>query len=372
MAIELIQEIHKSNFRFVIVTSGGGSIAVSDLLSVPGASNSVLETYTPYARESLAYYLLREPDQYCSMATTLSMAAKAFSAAKKIDKNSSKHKLLGIGVTASLKSIAPKKGNHRFYIAIQTQDYSKTISCILNKDQRSRIQEEQVISDVLIQAIREACNLSFEFPNLEEELLHTKVIAEKDWLKVMDEKINFVSAENRIPEIIFPGSFNPLHEGHIAMKDLAEDRTGMQVSFEICIQNADKPPLSYHEIQRTLEQFKGQHHWIITKQGRFSEKAAMFPNSVFIIGADTLLRILNEKFYLNHKDMMSQLDLFNHHNINFLVFGRYVNHKFHTLNNISLPEHIRARFTGFDEKIFRNDISSTTIRKLEDPEVYNS
>ena len=59
MAKELIQEIHKTNYKFVIVASGGGSIAISDLLSVPGASNTVLETYTPYARESLAYYLLR-------------------------------------------------------------------------------------------------------------------------------------------------------------------------------------------------------------------------------------------------------------------------------------------------------------------------
>ena len=368
MAKELIQEIHKSNYRFVIVTSGGGSIAISDLLSVPGASNTVLETYTPYARESLAYYLLREPDQYCSLDTTLSMAAKAFSAAKKIDQRSTKGKLLGIGVTASLKTTEPKKGNHRFYIAIQTQDYSQTIACMLTKDKRSRIEEEQVISDVLIQAIREACNLPYEYPQLEEDLIHTKVNAKKEWLKVMDEKIGFISADNRIPELIFPGSFNPLHEGHLAMKELAENRTGMEVSFEICIQNADKPPLSYHEIKRTLEQFDGHHHWIITKQGRFSEKAAMFPNSVFIIGADTLLRILDEKFYLNHKDMLNQLDLFNHHNINFLVFGRNLNKKFYSLGNINLPEHVKSRFTGFDENIFRNDISSTTIRKLEEDE----
>ena len=31
--------------------------------------------------------------------------------------------------------------------------------------------------------------------------------------------------------------------------------------------------------------------WVMTSAGRFSEKAEMFPNSVFIIGADTFMRV---------------------------------------------------------------------------------
>ena len=36
--------------------------------------------------------------------------------------------------------------------------------------------------------------------------------------------------------------------------------------------------------------------------------------------------------------------------------------KFISLKNVSLPEHIEKRFTGFDEEIFRDDISSTILR----------
>ena len=50
------------------------------------------------------------------------------------------------------------------------------------------------------------------------------------------------------------------------------------------------------------------------------------------------------------------------HNINFLVFGRKVDSRFIALKNVSLPEHIEKRFTGFDEEIFRDDISSTILR----------
>ena len=84
--LEIIKKIHSSPYRFVLVSSGGGTNAISEFLKVPGASKSVLESYVPYAKESLDYYLLKQPDHYCSLRTTLSMAAKAYSAAKKLIK----------------------------------------------------------------------------------------------------------------------------------------------------------------------------------------------------------------------------------------------------------------------------------------------
>jgi nicotinamide mononucleotide (NMN) deamidase PncC len=93
---ELIKKIHLSGYRFVTVSSGGGTNAISALLRVPGASKSVLEAYVPYAKESLDYYLLKKPDKYCSEDTTLSIAAKAFSAAKKLIPMSIQAKFLAL------------------------------------------------------------------------------------------------------------------------------------------------------------------------------------------------------------------------------------------------------------------------------------
>ena len=56
-----IKDIHESIFKFVIVSSGGGSNAIGTLLKVPGASNSILEAYIPYAKETLDFYLMRKP-----------------------------------------------------------------------------------------------------------------------------------------------------------------------------------------------------------------------------------------------------------------------------------------------------------------------
>ena len=88
----------------------------------------------------------------------------------------------------------------------------------------------------------------------------------------------------------------------------------------------------------------------------------MFPNSVFIIGADTLMRVFDEKFYKNFKDMRDHIQRFNDHNINFLVFGRKVGKRFISLKEITIPEFIKDRCTGFEEGTFRDDISSTELR----------
>ena len=157
----------------------------------------------------------------------------------------------------------------------------------------------------VISILAKSCGFNFDLPNIQEEIIINEVIAEKPWKKLFNNKVGYISNNKNNPELIFPGSFNPLHEGHIKMKELAEKKTGMRATFEICAKNADKPPLTFHEIKRTLDQFSDNDSWVMTSAGRFSEKAEMFPNSVFIIGADTLLRVFDEKFYSSNKDRYS-------------------------------------------------------------------
>ena len=157
--LEIIQKIHSSPFRFVLVSSGGGTNAISEILKVAGASESVLEAYVPYAKESLDYYLLKQPDHYCSLDTTLSMAAKAYSAAKKIAPGTNPKNLLGVAVTASLATNYSKKGEHKFFIAIQTYKYSSSFSYSFVKGELTREEEEQVVTDHIIKAIAQSCEV---------------------------------------------------------------------------------------------------------------------------------------------------------------------------------------------------------------------
>jgi len=359
---KLIQKIHESKYRITFVSSGGGTNAISSLLKVPGASNTVLESYIPYSKKSMDLFLNRKPDHYCSLNTSLSMAANAYKKCMQIDPEFKKKYLIGISVTASLATTYTKIGNHKFYISVQTESFTKSIECLLIKGSRSREEEEQLITEYVLSLVAECCGIEKNMPHHDEiPVIHT-IKAEKSWKKLLNNDVNFISSDRSTPELIFPGSFNPLHDGHLRMRELAEKKTGMRATFEICARNADKPPLTFHEIKRTLDQFTDNDSWVMTSAGRFSEKAEMFPNSVFIIGADTLMRVFDEKFYSNKKDMLDHIDRFNDHNINFLVFGRKVNKKFISLRDIVIPENIKSRCTGFEEGSFRDDISSTELR----------
>ena len=359
---KLIQKIHESKYRITFVSSGGGTNAISSLLKVPGASNTVLESYIPYSKKSMDLFLNRKPDHYCSLNTSLSMAANAYKKCMQIDPEYKKKYLIGISVTASLATTYTKIGDHKFYISVQTESFTKSIECLLIKGLRSREEEEQLITEYVLSLVAECCGIEKNMPHHDEiPVIHT-IKAEKSWKKLLNNDVNFISSDRSTPELIFPGSFNPLHDGHLRMRELAEKKTGMRATFEICARNADKPPLTFHEIKRTLDQFTDNDSWVMTSAGRFSEKAEMFPNSVFIIGADTLMRVFDEKFYSNKKDMLDHIDRFNDHNINFLVFGRKVNKKFISLRDIVIPENIKSRCTGFEEGSFRDDISSTELR----------
>ncbi len=357
-----ILNIHESEFKFVIVSSGGGSNAIGSLLKVPGASNSILEAYIPYAKESLDFYLMKKPESYCSLDTTTRMAARAYSAAKKIDQQTNIKKLFGIAISASLSTNYEKKGEHRFHIALQTRDFSQSISCTLDKGLRTREEEEELVTEFVIALISDCCGFEFKYPVIDEEVEHTKISAQEGWANLMSEKIKFVTSNKSMPRLIFPGAFNPMHEGHLAMSELAEKELNEEVFFEICIQNVDKPPLSYHQIKKTIDQFGNAKNWVLTKAGKFSDKAKLFPNSTFIIGADTLVRIFDERFYASRREMIEEFEIFNKNENNFLVFGREYKNKFIELGDIQIPDSIKSRFKGFGENIFRKDVSSSIIR----------
>lgn len=375
---DFIRRIHESGRQLVLVTAGGGSQAIADLLKVPGASRSVLEAVIPYSLPALQQWLGSMPDQACAEATARAMAMAAFLRARALaglvtpESSARPDAACGVACTASLATDRPKKGDHRIHVAVQRVDVTRSFSVVLTKGARSRAEEEEVARRLVLYAVAAACDVEYEgeVPLLPGENMQCRFAeAPASWQALVLGTTDAVCLgvphdwEKGRPPALFPGAFNPLHQGHVRMARIAEAKLGRPVEFEISILNVDKPPLDYLEIKGRVEQFTIQERLWLTRLPTFVEKARRFPGCTFVVGMDTLLRIADPRYYAHSPAMRDRaVAEIAEHGCRFLVFGRLVKGQFITLENAEIPPSLRAICHGVSEKEFREDISSTELR----------
>lgn len=167
-------------------------------------------------------------------------------------------------------------------------------------------------------------------------------------------------------QVVLPGAFNPLHEGHRKMARVAAASLGVPVTFELSIVNVDKPPLDIDSINLRLAQFDPGHTVCLTRAATFAEKVQLFDNAGFVVGADTILRIAEARYYgddILRRDLAVATIV--EAGARFLVFGRTNHGRFQTLGDLDLPRPLRAICREVREEDFRHDISSTEIRGVD-------
>ena len=99
------------------------------------------------------------------------------------------------------------------------------------------------------------------------------------------------------PVVLFPGSFNPMHGGHVSLARIAEELKQQPVAFEISVTNVDKPPLAAETVRQRLAQFAWKSSVELTRAPTFVEKSRLFPGTTFVVGADTAERLFGAKYY---------------------------------------------------------------------------
>lgn len=369
----LVQAIHASNVKLALVITGGGSRAIADLLETPGGSRSLVEACVPYASQSLNAYLGAPPEEYCSARTARALGMAAFERALRLVgkvPSFDPHALAGVACTASLVSDREKRGPHRVHVAMQTSRVTMVWSLELRKGERTRAEEEAVAAQMILQAVAEAARVTADSVPA---LLPGEVIevarkeAPEAWSALLLGERAKIRARGEtdasVEPTIFPGAFNPPHAGHARMVAFAERMLGGCVALEISIENVDKPPLDFLEIEQRLAQLGTRPVWL-TRAATFLEKSELFPGAAFLVGADTIERIANPKYYGGDAARSAAaIETLAARGCRFIVFGRTLpNRGFVTLSTLELPPQLTALCREVPESEFHEDISSTELR----------
>jgi nicotinamide mononucleotide (NMN) deamidase PncC len=395
----LIERIHATPQQGVIVVTGGGASAVTELLAVPGGSRTLLEAVVPYSAAALIDWLRKKPEHFCVEETALAMAAVAYERACALaptaGEAASSH--VGVACTASLVSDRPKKGDHRCHVATQTRMATTACSLLLDKGARDRAGEESLVGRLILRAL--GCSLGLaDLPSLDlrpaEKIVTHHAAGDPLLIELLEGQRGVVwslpgsvtgdaafgekakidaqsSLHAAIPVPLSPpagllcGAFHPLHFGHRQMRDVAVRRLGGPVYYEMSIRNVDKPPLDFLSIDRRRAQFTDE-PLALTAAPTFAEKAKVLPGVTFVVGVDTAERVVHPRYYGDSaKAMHAALCGIRDAGCRFLVGGRIVGERFETLADIALPDEFAPLFAAIPPDEFRADISSTELRRAE-------
>ena len=156
--LQTIRLIHDSPLRIVLSVTGGGVLALSDLLTIPGGSRTLLEAGVPYSVKSLYELMGSELEPHVSDEAALAMADGCLARAQYLvstpKPGTEPWPLAGISCTAALVTDPPRRGEDRSHIAAVT-DSGIRIARKITYDTDDRIAQDRETSDALLELIAE-------------------------------------------------------------------------------------------------------------------------------------------------------------------------------------------------------------------------
>src|SRR5215469_10167769 len=294
--------------------------------------------------------------------------------------------LVDLGATAALVSDRPRRGEHRFHIAYANSAGIAHCTCVMAKGRRDRAAEEDLVSRAIILWLARACGIAAPSPrslidgdehyaetvvapgDIAGDTIDQLLAGELDRVTVQPDGQMMLSAPQSF--VLFPGSFNPMHEGHVSLARVAEELRQQPLAFEISVTNVDKPPLAGETVRHRLAQFAWKSPVELTRAPTFLDKSRFFPRTTFVIGADTAERLVAPKYYGDDEVRMHvALEEIANAGGSFLVAVRIdAAGRVRALNDIPVPRRYADLFTEIPEHRFRLDISSSEIRARGRPD----
>ena len=370
----VIDAIHASDRQAVIEFAGAGAQALAWLHGRADSSRTVLEASDRYAPASLAEAAGFVPAAHVHPGVARALASAALVRAYALA--GAREGLTGIGWTAAIATARRRRGKHRCHLAVCDAAGVSGYSLRLEKGARTREEEERVVALLALSALADTLpggeRLALPLGPGDRLERHREPgtllarVAGGDFAWLLRAPDGRSTPGRRLSSaVLLCGSFNPLHDAHHRLAEKASDLLGRRPLFELSLVNADKAAIAEEEAERRAAQFAGYAPVLLSAEPRFSDKVRWVRDSMFVLGADTLARLVDPRFY--SRDRSGMLDAFERireSGCRFLVAARLDpgSGRVTTLADCPVPPGFERLFEAIPVSDFRMDLSSTALR----------
>jgi nicotinic acid mononucleotide adenylyltransferase len=272
---------------------------------------------------------------------------------------------IGIGLTAKVASVRAHRGPHHGFAANVSRSGSRIYSMEFEKDAGVAARERDgARADHLgLIALLDAVGVPSDALA---PIVGEYTVAEADALgrERFLERPLFCASEvrSRTPErlaLAFPGTFDPPHEGHFGMARAVEALTGQRPVFWITAEPPHKPAVPFVELLGRAALLRGHDTLFSRGDPLYIDKARRYPGCAFVIGTDSVARMLDPKWGPSVGALVDELRQLG---TRFYVTSRIVDGALVTLHDLpDAPKDLCIEVEG------RWDVSSTELRRSVRP-----
>lgn len=391
-----LQQLLDRKVKLFIYATGAGAGLQKRAWDVPGCSVYLVGAGFPYKTQLTERIVGHKIDSFVSKETSIELAMAAYMEA--YDPNENVDNVVGLGLTASVASVKAHRGDHRVFVTVITNNKCETHSMILPKgegiDARKYdgelvdgfgefallhvlglethpsfvelIPGDQVKHEIV--SDEELINIIMKCPYLKAD--GTRNAWECPTFNYPDYASGRLVAEQSLDHVLFnPGTFNPLHFGHVESANAAKQchtasvGVPIELIYTTCINPVHKPPATASDLLQKISQMRGKNFLLTKDDALFLDKARQNPRASFVLGADSLLTMLNPKWYSDPSDIEKMMQELDRLRVRFYITGRLVNEEFVTLNDIMQNNPLVSAYDYLFYSVpGRWDVSSTELR----------